>query len=108
MTPIRKENSAALTARRPRASATTTVVPLREIPGRIANACAQPISSAATQPGSSPCARGSVNRVVHSSTPVTRRHAPTTTGDSNCASTASLPNSPTSTAGSVAMPSFAP
>ena len=40
--------------------ATVTVVPLREIPGRIAKACAQPIRNAASQPGSSRWARGMV------------------------------------------------
>ena len=43
MTPNRKENSAAALGATPNASAAATVLPLREMPGRMAKACATPI-----------------------------------------------------------------
>ena len=51
ITPSRNENSAAANGATPNASATATVEPLREIPGRIAIAWAQPMISAAAQVG---------------------------------------------------------
>ena len=54
---IRNENSAAAIGATPSASAAASVRPLRETPGRIAIACAQPIQNAVLQLGS-PRSRG--------------------------------------------------
>ena len=51
--PSRNENSAAAAGATPRASAAATVEPLREMPGKIATACATPINSEPLQVGSS-------------------------------------------------------
>ena len=58
---IRNENSAAANGATPSASAAASVRPLRETPGRIAIACAQPIQKAVHQLGSA-LARGRAGR----------------------------------------------
>jgi len=61
---IMNENSAAAAGATPSARAVETVAPLRDTPGTMATAWAMPIHSASAQPGSSPEARGNVQRVL--------------------------------------------
>ena len=105
---IMKENSAAAAGATPSARAAATVLPLREMPGRMAKAWAQPIRKAARQLGSPPRAFGSVARVVHRMPPVTSRQIPAVRDDSYCASRKSPASNTASTAGTVATPSFRP
>ena len=98
-TAIRNENSVAASGAIPRASATATVVPLREIPGAIAITCAQPITKACVKVGAVAWAVSRVRRVDSRITPVTSKAIPTTRGSPNKDSMKSFAVSPATTAG---------
>src|SRR6266576_2453818 len=84
ITARRKLNSAASTGASPRQSAAVTVDPEREIPGKIATACASPICRA--PPAASGSARTFAQRLDQSTSPVTMNAAPIKRSDPNACS----------------------
>ena len=96
-TDMRKENSAAFSGSTFDARAAASVIPERDTPGRMAIACAMPITIAWKNP--TPSLPRDRKRVAVSTSPVKTSAAPTSFGEAKASSIRSLSRIPTTAAG---------